>query len=1040
MRTREKVIVLLIGATLVLGALIFLAFRDNEVEANYFRWAFANKLSYGFSSPFRFLSENLPAGSIIYGVLAIFAVIMTVVFLKMVRDGEIQALRRMLSEMRSEKHSAESLLQEQVWKGKTQEQAKALATRDLESSIEKIERLLEDLTDKERELKSRDTELMSLKASVLAGTDPAFSRTPAERLLREELEKKSDALQAKDVALKDLEQRFNARSRAWDSQLRNKDGLLKEQQNELESSRSEIADLSSRLQQLESAKKRTDEVLEEELRQKKEVLEANALALKNEQQRFGERVRSLESQLGERDKALRQRDTDLGGLRRQLSELESVRERAERNFQEELAKAAQDRQEKDRQIRDVEQRLGANLHALQNALSEKDLLVHVRDDELKGLKSEIKVLTQRLGEMGDAKTRAEETLQQSLRKEQQLFAAEKIADQERAERSDNQIKLLTSQVAEREIFLKKRDGEIQALEQELHNVTQRLAESAAAKEQSERLLREELKKEQGRRESEEAASRELEQRYSREVQSLTSQLGKEAESGKSREQEIKSLKTQVASLAEQLSKVGSAKERAASLLQQTLKKEKQVLQAGDSAVREIEKSFQAKISELEEQLAANRNLVGSRDGELTAVKSELTSLQQRMADLAAAKERAENLFEEAVKDRTDRLQTKETGFKKLEDDLTGKIWDLESRLRENEERLHSRESELNAIKDQLADVTSSKEQAAHALQQDLRQKTQQLSEKEAAIQSLEERFNVKLQSLEGELTEKQGLLEARDAEFKSLLDKINNQAGQLFDLETAKDQAARHVEAELQRTTELLQSRETALKTLDERLTLKVESLESQLGQKQELLETRDSELHALMGKVGELTQKLGEVSAERERSDLLLQEELREKSVLLQSKDSSIGELEERLTARIEALERQVAEKQKLLEASGAEMSEMRSQMNEMIEQLEEAESNKVGLESLLDQERNRPEKSLMVIRSNGDEELDGNGRGLDTLLSEREELLKKRDNLIQNLMTELKEKKTQLAQQEIQVWKDIERREAWKHRLAKIGIRLKD
>lgn len=63
-----------------------------------------------------------------------------------------------------------------------------------------------------------------------------------------------------------------------------------------------------------------------------------------------------------------------------------------------------------------------------------------------------------------------------------------------------------------------------------------------------------------------------------------------------------------------------------------------------------------------------------------------------------------------------------------------------------------------------------------------------------------------------------------------------------------------------------------------------------------------------------------------------------------------------------------------------------------------------------------------------------------MDTLLSEREELLKARDNLIQNLMTELKEKKTQLARHEIEVWQGIERRDLWKHRLSKVGIRLKD
>ena len=68
------------------------------------------------------------------------------------------------------------------------------------------------------------------------------------------------------------------------------------------------------------------------------------------------------------------------------------------------------------------------------------------------------------------------------------------------------------------------------------------------------------------------------------------------------------------------------------------------------------------------------------------------------------------------------------------------------------------------------------------------------------------------------------------------------------------------------------------------------------------------------------------------------------------------------------------------------------------------------------------------------------GDAEGLENLLNEREQLLQARDKLIQNLMTELKDKKTQLARQEIEVWQKIERREAWKHRLSKFGIRLKD
>jgi hypothetical protein len=68
------------------------------------------------------------------------------------------------------------------------------------------------------------------------------------------------------------------------------------------------------------------------------------------------------------------------------------------------------------------------------------------------------------------------------------------------------------------------------------------------------------------------------------------------------------------------------------------------------------------------------------------------------------------------------------------------------------------------------------------------------------------------------------------------------------------------------------------------------------------------------------------------------------------------------------------------------------------------------------------------------------GHSNGLETLISERDELVKARDKLINNLMTELKEKKTQLARHEIEVWQGIERRGVWKNRLSKIGIRLKD
>jgi len=275
MRTRDKVVVVLIVASLILGGLIFVAFQDNEVEANYSRWLFTTNLQNLLSSPAKFLSDELPSGTVFYGGLTIFAVVMTVVFLKMTRDGEIQALRRRLIDLRSEKHQTESLLQEEVWKGKHERQSKDSAMRDLETSIDKIETLLGELNEKEQELKARDVQLVSLKTSALGDSDSTPARPSSERLLREEINKKNEILQTKDSTIRELEQRLSAKTRLWESQLREKDGLLNGRNSELESLRVEISDLNGQLNDLTSAKKRAEDLLQEELRKKKEVLEAN---------------------------------------------------------------------------------------------------------------------------------------------------------------------------------------------------------------------------------------------------------------------------------------------------------------------------------------------------------------------------------------------------------------------------------------------------------------------------------------------------------------------------------------------------------------------------------------------------------------------------------------------------------------------------------------------------------------------------------------------------------------------------------------------
>ncbi|HEY1236429.1 MAG TPA: hypothetical protein VGH22_23830 [Candidatus Binatia bacterium] len=1041
MRTREKLIVLLILATLILGGLIFFGFRNNELEANYYRWMLTANLKAVLSSPISFFAE-LPSGTVFYGVLTLFALVMTVLFLKMIRDGENQALRKRLTEIRAEKNEADKLLQDVVWKGKHERQSKQLLNHDLEASVEKIENLIVQLNAKEEELKARDLELTSLKGSGTPGDFSGRDGVGAERLLREELKNKDELLQAKDAAVKDLEQRLSTKTRQWENQLRERDVLLKGRENELGIFRNESSELSRRIEELENAKRRAETLLEAELKKTKEVLEANDQAIRAEEKRFTEKFKTLETQLSERDKLLRSREAELGGFRHKLAEFESARQQTEIRLQEELRKSDDERRAKERLLVETEQRLNGTLQGLRNSLGEKEVLLQVRDNELVTVKSEIRAISLRLSEMAAAKVRVEETLHEELKRAKQQLEAEKDGHRKSVEQRENQTQSLSAELAKREALLKQSGTQIETLKRETENLAASLKELSAAKEQNEESLRERLKKQEAEWQVKIGARSDLEQRHASELQALNTRLGEKTELLSEREREVKALKSQLGSLSEQLAKVGSAKEMAATLLQEKLRAEKAGLQANDSAVRELEETFRAKIETLEKQLADKQASVRERDAAVITLKSELAELDRKVTDITSARQHAESLFEEALKERDELIRSKESALNRLEQELNRQIEEMQVGLREKEQALHQRDAEVGDLKNQLAQLVSAREQTTQDFRDELQVKTQLLDERAATIRALEERFSTSVHALELEIGEKQELLESRDADLKSALTKLTAISVDLSELGETKEQALRSLQEEIDQKTEALAAAQSAMRALEKQLNARAGALETQLTQQQELLSTRDAEFDALTVKLTDVTEKLAEVEAERERSERLLQEQLREQNTLLESRATSIGELEQQLHSRVESLERQLSEKQRLLQASDAELDVLQTQLNGLNERLYEAEDAKAALQNILDKEQRKPDAALVVVEPEESQIENGlNGdAGLASLLSEREQLLQARDKLIQNLMTELKDKKTQLARQEIEVWQKIERRENWKRRLGKFGIRLKD
>lgn len=965
MRTREKIMVLLVAISVVLGSIIFINFSGNELEANYFRWLFFNNLRYGAASPGQFINDELPAGTLVYGILALFAVVVMIVVLKMLRDGELQSLRTRLTDVGAAKVRAESLLQEEVWKGKTERQAKDSVTRDLETSIDRIENLIVELNQKEQLVKVRENELVSLKARVVEQSDNDIFLSPSSRGLRAELEKARASLQAKDELVGDLENRLTAKTQLWESQLREKETLVKARDGELAGLRTELKSLSERIGEVESARKRAESRWQDELREKKKVIEANELRSRNEEQRLGEKIRALELQVGDKDKLLRGREAELMTVRRQLNELASTNEVLESRLQEELGNAEKDRRAIDALVKEAEQKYAETIRGLQDELGERDSLLQARDDELRTFKNELRSMHSKVSELTASKERLEASLQQELRKEQERRREIDVAHKQLEERFAKELDGLRGSITEKEQILKSRDGE------------------------------------------------------------------------------IKLLAAQVASLQDQVHKAEGAKERAAAALQEQQHKEQEQRRASDNAMQALEDSFRAKISALEKQLSEKLDTAASTDtAELGQLRAELQAASQRMSELTAAKEKAEGLFRAALQDKTEALQSNERARKDQQDDFADKLKTMESRLHESAELAQNRETELLSVKKELAALNASKDQEIRSLQTAVRQHAELVQAKESDAQALDNRSSEIIRSLESQIMERDEILASRDAELRAIGGKVSKLTAQLAEFGRAKDQDARLLREELRQKTDLLRVKDSAIKKIEERFNNQVNALEKQLGERAEQLENRDSEIDGLMAKVSALAQERAALVSERDKSDRLIQDELREKTALLQAKESSMGEVEEQLTAKVQSLEHQLAERQKLLESSGAELGELRSQIYLLTERMGEVEGAKFRAETQLQEERKRASQtaSSTETQSATGREFNGDAYALDDLLNERDQLLKARDKLIQELMVELKEKKSQLAKHEIEVWQNIERRDAWKHRLSKFGIRLKD
>jgi chromosome segregation ATPase len=186
--------------------------------------------------------------------------------------------------------------------------------------------------------------------------------------------------------------------------------------------------LKNLMAEMESAYQRAQDLLRSKLQEKEKMLEVQDWALQELEKSLSEKIQYLESQLSEKDNLLKIRDQELEALRSEmkplaerLTELEAAYQRAETLRQNELRRREETVQVRDSAARELKDHLTGKIRDLGSQLSEKEELLKSRDQELEGLRFEVKVLTGKLAELESACQRAESLLQDEIRKREELI-------------------------------------------------------------------------------------------------------------------------------------------------------------------------------------------------------------------------------------------------------------------------------------------------------------------------------------------------------------------------------------------------------------------------------------------------------------------------------------------------------------------------------------------------------------------------------------------------------------------------------------------
>lgn len=467
-----------------------------------------------------------------------------------------------------------------------------------------------------------------------------------------------------------------------------------------------------------------------------------------------------------------------------------------------------------------------------------------------------------------------------------------------------------------------------------------------------------------------------------------------------------------------------AKAELESLLQDSLWKEKHARAVRETALEELQTSA-TRILTLEDRLIANERLLKRQEAELKTLRSRDAVAAEPTAQLSSAGMPEQAVLREELSKMAGLLQEKELAAKQLEKSLTDQIKLIETQIESKDKAMAQRGEELATLRAQLAKTETAKREAEVSLQQELANANRAIQAKTAAMQELEADLSGKIATLETRLGDHLKLLQSRGSELETARSEANILAAQLSESSSGKEQATYLLQQELRKKAELLDSKDAALKELQTGLDATISRLERQMKQKDELLQSRNAELDAA-------TAQLEQLASTRQQIDAL-RGELIATTEALQAKDLTLRELENGSTQLTASLKKKISEQEHLLKRRDEELEVLRSTLyarDAEPEIIHSAGARGEAVDQSMDNEG----------ASNTLEERSRRFAALETSMHDKDDLLKIRDQKIARLEAELKEKRSELAKHEISVWQAYERRAAWKQRLAKFGISIKD